>query len=472
MHSRTPHDELPTDSRWRPDSRWGPSLVDRLSLGGFLLAVLFLVFLGGGMVVLADVFPAQAMKNAYRGGKALVEKVTMAQSPLRSDYWKPERTAEQGVTVNEAGAQPGYTLYSSGHGTEAFLIALDGTVVQKWALPFSAIYDPELSPVENPMPDSFMHWNRTRLMPNGDLVVQFETYGDTPWGYGMARLDKDSNVVWRYLGQSHHDFDIADDGRIYTLTHEMRNKRYDKLEQITIPRLDDAVTVLSPDGEELKKVVIMDVLAQSEYARLLDQISWFNNHDFIHTNTIEYIDAEKARVLPFAKEGQVLLSFRDIGTLAVLDIDAEEIVWARRGDWAGQHDPDVLPNGNILLFDNLGRYGPGGRSRILEIDPQTGEEVWRYEGSGEVFFESDARASQEREPNGNTLITEAAGGRLFEVTPDGRIVWEYINPVRAIHPDTGETIIPIVSWAQRIAPQTLDPAFRDELAARETERKS
>src|SRR3546814_9450631 len=52
------------------------------------------------------------------------------------------------------------------------------------------------------MPDSFMHWNRTRLMPNGDLIVQFETYGDTPWGYGIARLDKDSNVVWRYLGRS------------------------------------------------------------------------------------------------------------------------------------------------------------------------------------------------------------------------------------------------------------------------------
>src|SRR3546814_8615773 len=87
---------------------------------------------------------------------------------------------------------------------------------------------------------------------------------------------------------------IAEDGRIYTLTHEMRNKRYDKLEQITIPRLDDAVTVLSPDGEELKTVFLMDILAKPEYRRLLDHISWFNNHDFIHTNTIEYIDAEKA----------------------------------------------------------------------------------------------------------------------------------------------------------------------------------
>src|SRR3546814_6212840 len=266
--------------------------------------------------------------------------------------------------------------------------------------------------------------------------------------------------------------DLAEDGRIYTLTHEMRNKRYDKLEQITIPRLDDAVTVLSPDGEELKTVFLMDILAKPEYRRLLDHISWFNNHDFIHTNTIEYIDAEKAAVLPFAEEGQVLLSFRDIGTLAVIDLDSEEIVWARRGDWAGQHDPDILPNGNILLFDNLGKLGPGGRSRILEIDPQTGAEVWRYEGSGEVFFESDARASQERLPNGNTLITEAAGGRLFEVSPDGRIIWEFINPVREKHPETDEAIIPIVSWAQRISPETLDPAFQQRLAAHQSPERS
>src|SRR3546814_3016426 len=119
---------------------------------------------------------------------------------------------------------------------------------------------------------------------------------------------------------------------------------------ITIPRLDVAVTVLSPDGEELKTVFLMDILAKPEYRRLLDHISWFNNHDFIHTNTIEYIDAEKAAVLPFAEEGQVLLSFRDIGTLAVIALDSEEIVWACRGDWAGQHDPDILPNGNILLL--------------------------------------------------------------------------------------------------------------------------
>jgi hypothetical protein len=33
-----------------------------------------------------------------------------------------------------------------------------------------------------------------------------------------------------------------------------------------------------------------------------------------------------------------------------------------------------------------------------------------------------------RLPNGNTLITEGATGRLFEVTPERETVWEYVSP--------------------------------------------
>ena len=35
----------------------------------------------------------------------------------------------------------------------------------------------------------------------------------------------------------------------------------------------------------------------------------------------------------------------------------------------------------------------------------------------------------QRLPNGNTLICEGSFGRLFEVTPDGATVWEYVNPI-------------------------------------------
>lgn len=88
--------------------------------------------------------------------------------------------------------------------------------------------------------------------------------------------------------------------------------------------------------------------------------------------------------------------------------------------------------------------------------------VWQYAGTREEPFESDVRASQERLANGNTLITEENGGRIIEVTPDQEIVWEFVNPVRAKgHAEDGGDMIPIVSWAQRIDPASLDPGFLD-----------
>jgi hypothetical protein len=152
----------------------------------------------------------------------------------------------------------------------------------------------------------------------------------------------------------------------------------------------------------------------------------------------------------------VLLSFREISTIAILDVDRREIVWATLGPWLRQHDPDLLPSGNLLLFDNQGNPGPGGVTRVIELDPATQQIVWSYAGSEEHPFESAVRSSQQRLPNGNTLITESDGGRLFEVTPAGEVVWSYVNPVRGgAH---GE-LIPIVAWAQRIDPASLSPEF-------------
>jgi hypothetical protein len=43
-------------------------------------------------------------------------------------------------------------------------------------------------------------------------------------------------------------------------------------------------------------------------------------------------------------------------------------------------------------------------------------------------FYSGFISSAQRLPNGNTLITEGAKGRIFEVTREREIVWEYVSP--------------------------------------------
>ena len=111
----------------------------------------------------------------------------------------------------------------------------------------------------------------------------------------------------------------------------------------------------------------------------------------------------------------------------------------------GQHHAHIIPKGlpgagNLLVFDNGGASGYGSTnptategansfarasSRVLEINPVTLELVWSY--AGPRFFGSNISGAQ-RLPNGNTLITEGPNGRLFEVTKEGQIVWEYIYP--------------------------------------------
>jgi hypothetical protein len=70
------------------------------------------------------------------------------------------------------------------------------------------------------------------------------------------------------------------------------------------------------------------------------------------------------------------------------------------------------------------------QSRVLEINPVTFEKVWEYVIGGQesVSFFSHYVSSAQRLPNGNTMMTEGADGRLFEVTTGGDIVWEYVSP--------------------------------------------
>ena len=97
---------------------------------------------------------------------------------------------------------------------------------------------------------------------------------------------------------------------------------------------------------------------------------------------------------------------------------------------AGQHAPTLLSNGNILIFDNgVHRLDdPLSYSRVIEVDPATNKIVWKYQDKPAWNFFTPRMGNAQRLPNANTLVNEAAFGRFFEVTKEGEIVWEYVNP--------------------------------------------
>jgi hypothetical protein len=145
---------------------------------------------------------------------------------------------------------------------------------------------------------------------------------------------------------------------------------------------------------------------------------------------------------------------REMSMIAVLDPDEEHIVWARTGLWRGQHEPQLLDNGRILLFDNKGHRGPGGVTRVIEFDPKTDNIVWAYAGTAEAPLISSVYGSQQRLPNGNTLIVETNNGRAIEVTRDGEILWEYRSPHRKTA-DSGAELVALLADLVRVDPDQL-----------------
>ena len=108
--------------------------------------------------------------------------------------------------------------------------------------------------------------------------------------------------------------------------------------------------------------------------------------------------------------------------------------------WGRPHDPHLLENGDILFFANGSQdiIAPA-RSNIIQFNKETGEETWRYEAPIAWTFYTHVMGGVERLSNGNTLIVESVNGRIFEVTPDCELVWDYINPdFDAIFPSSKE----------------------------------
>ena len=165
--------------------------------------------------------------------------------------------------------------------------------------------------------------------------------------------------------------DVAPDGRIFVLTQEIGQDDLPQYPHLKAPRIDDYVAVLSPDGQELKKVRIIDSLLRSPYARLLDTVPWYIQKgagDYLHTNSIEILDGRGRTSCREATAGRLLLSFREIGTIAIFDPENEEIVWAMRGPWLRQHDPGPARQRQHPAVRQSGpcrpgRHHPGDRGR-------------------------------------------------------------------------------------------------------------
>lgn len=325
-----------------------------------------------------------------------------------------------GVVLRDvARSQPGYDVFTNAHLCSTQLIDADGKVVREWSL------------------EPCFRWDNTSLLPDGDLLVvgraekpeKSDGEGERGWGAGryVARLGWSGDVRWKVPLGAHHDAQLTPRGEIAVLTASRRlvpevdDKR--KLK-------DDALTLLSADtGETRASASIYDLLktAPPDQFRFRTRTQGKGHLDLLHANSVFWMnDAALAARDPLYAPSNVVLTVRHQDTVAIVDWDAKKVVWAwGQGELSGPHDAVVLPSGNVLVFDNgLGR----GWSRVVEMDPKSRRIVWEYRAPDPKTFYTPTRGANQRLANGNTLIAQSDSGRAFEVTPDGTIVWEFLNP--------------------------------------------
>ena len=321
---------------------------------------------------------------------------------------------DTGVTVHHPDrAWEGLNFYTSGHFPGAILMDMNGKVLHEWSHSFIDAWSAgprEELPVS---PKGAGFWRRAHLFENGDVLAVFD-------GMGLIKVDRNSRLIWSYLEGAHHDVDVLPDGRILVL---VREACIDPAVNRDHAVLEDFVAVLDSDGNELRRIALLDAFRSPKFGHFLSGMK--TSGDLFHTNTIEVIDGSLAERIGGLEAGNVLVCVRELDTIAVVDLGAESVVWAARAPWGKPHQPTVLPNGNLMIFDNRGY---GGFSRVVEFDPVTLDIVWDYHGEDPRDFYSRECGSNQRLANGNTLITESDGGRAFEVERDMTIVWEYVNP--------------------------------------------
>jgi Arylsulfotransferase (ASST) len=393
-----------------------------------------------------------------------------------------------GVTIYDP--KLAYNSYVVFGGTDhkTHLIDMNGNEVHRWdfaGFP-SVLLDPQLSGGQQ-----------------GHVLVQLST--DERAGAGVVpnmpaefrnrtvgELDWDGKTVWEWGEQApngaarqHHDWHRLANGNTLLLANSLHPVAGFKLPKI----LDDVIYEVAPEGRIVWQWAASEHLDEIGFTpEQLALVRASTSPDYFHVNDMtplgpnRWFDSGDKRFDP----ENIMVDSRNANFIAIIDKKSGKIVWTLGPNFAstakpgsnvpravdqisGQHDahliePGLPGAGNLLVFDNQGEggyppapLGINSGSRILEIDPEKKEIVWQYtaENSGRPgwTFYSSFISSARRLPNGNTLVDEGMNGRFFQITPQGKIVWEYVSPFFATSPVGATTSFPVLSnWVYRAQP--------------------
>ncbi|MBN2059480.1 MAG: aryl-sulfate sulfotransferase [Deltaproteobacteria bacterium] len=321
-------------------------------------------------------------------------------------------------------------------------------------------------------------------------LVQIDWDGNIVWSFKEYDHIEDPGEKKTWMARQHHDYQregnpvgyyvpemepLTDKGNTLILCHK----------NLTNPKISDKVLVddtfieITWDGQIIWEWICSEHFDEMGFSEEANNIMARNPGlkpagggvgDWMHINSMsslgpnKWFDQGDKRFHP----DNIIWDGRQTNIIAITSRETGEIVWKVGPDYTatealrqlgqiiGQHHAHMIPRGlpgegNILVFDNGGWAGYGAPnpgsptgfdnalrdySRVLEFDPTTLKIVWQYtpKEAGYMIpfyasrFYSGFISSAQRLPNGNTLITEGAQCRIFEVTREHELAWEYISP--------------------------------------------
>ncbi len=377
----------------------------------------------------------------------------------------------------------GYTVFQANeHG--ATLIDMNGGVVNHW-------HDLQGFP-NKMLPGGYVigslaERNSTYGWQDQKDLVQVDWEGNIVWQFKNNKYIEDPGYEPEWMARQHHDYQRegntvgyyvpgmepkTDSGNTLLLTHHDVVDHNISLHPLT----DDRVIEVDWEGN-----IVWDWKCHEHFDEFgfdaMAKLAIYHNPgltapgggDWMHIKSLSVLgpntwyDAGDERFHP----DNIIMDGRNTNIIFIISKATGEVVWklgpdyttgkaAEIGQIIGQHHAHMIPYGlpgagNILIYDNGGSAGYGAPnpsskdgtrnalrdySRVIEIDPVKMEIVWQCRpmdvGAMQPFiadhFYSCYISAAQRLPNGNTLITEGSDGRLFEVTADNEIVWEYHSP--------------------------------------------
>jgi arylsulfotransferase ASST len=333
----------------------------------------------------------------------------------------------KGLTINQpAKVNPGYVIMTPPDG-RTYAIDVNGQVAKSWDSPIANSTIGYAKPLDN-------HNLLMKIKPNTGTVQQ------------MVEMDQSGNIVWQWTDTAgrtlHHDQTRLKNGNTlmacsFVLNYPLISDK---------PLTDDCLVVVDPNGQIVFTWQTADHFDEFGFSDADKASIYANAGDWAHMNSAQEIPPNPNSSDPRFKPGNYMVSYRHINMIIIVDPATGKIVWKADNVTIGQHDPNIIPTGlagagNVLVLDNgyadtnnnLGTVLARDFSRVLEINPFNFSLAYDYDAttSGLPFwwFYTPFIGSVQRLPNGNTIVCEGDFGRTFEITPNGQIVWEYINAI-------------------------------------------